>query len=118
MVLTHGRAAAAEYAAQAAARAGLSAAAVAQRANVDPGTVRDFLAGERWPWTSSRARIEKALDLKPGVLELIANGVQLDPDADPVEEAIKASELTRGNQHKLIGVYFDMLEEQQHRGTG
>jgi hypothetical protein len=111
-----GRQRAADYAAERAARAGMSAAALAAAADLDPSTVRDFLDGTRWPRTGTRAAIEEAMGLTRGTFDLIARGAYTDPAEDEVERAVKASPLSRANQHKLIGAYYDMLEAQE-RGS-
>ncbi len=47
---------------------------LAAAADLDYGTVGDFLAGTRWPRRSTRGRIEQALDLQPGLLDRLATG--------------------------------------------
>lgn len=47
---------------------------LARAADLDPGTVGDFLAGLRWPRMGTRGRIESALDLPAGELQRIRNG--------------------------------------------
>jgi transcriptional regulator with XRE-family HTH domain len=70
---------------------GMSQAELARRTNLDNGTIGDFLRGERWPRSDTLASIERALDLRRGVLESIAAG-EVDrpladgmPDRDVVE---------------------------------
>lgn len=111
-----GRERAARYAVERLARHGWSPAELAMRAGVDPGTVRDFLNGERWPQQKSRTAIENALDLGRGTLELVARGIagtDPEPHGDAVEMAIFGSRLTRANQHRLVGIYYGMLEDQE-----
>lgn len=47
---------------------------LAETAKVDPGTVGDFLAGERWPKIGTQGKIEKALGWPAGVIRQIGNG--------------------------------------------
>lgn len=104
--------------ATAASRLGWSAARLAEEADIDQQTVRDFMEGRRWPWLAKRQAMELAVGLEPGTLELAARGLlPADEHVDPVEEAIQNSALTRGNKAKLVGTYYDMLDEQQARGA-
>lgn len=110
-----GRAKAARYTLECMARRGWGVETLAQAGGVDPGTVRDFIYGTRWPQQRSRLAIEKALEISPGGLELIAKGLDdpVGPDADPVKRAIFASRLTLSNAHRLVGIYYGMLEDQE-----
>jgi transcriptional regulator with XRE-family HTH domain len=45
---------------------GMSVAELAEKAGVDPTTVRAFLAGRRWPHASTRAKVARALGWKLG----------------------------------------------------
>ena len=56
---------------------------LAQAADLDPGTVGDFLSGVRWPRTGTRGRLEQALGLTPGTLQRIAEGKPLREQAQP-----------------------------------
>lgn len=47
---------------------------LAQRATIDAATAGDFLAGNRWPRTSTRGRIESALGWVPGTISQVAAG--------------------------------------------
>ena len=97
-------------------RHGWTPAELAVRAGVDPGTVRDFVNGERWPQTKSRSAIEDALEVGRGTLELVARGMYdptPEPQGDAVEKAIFGSQLTRANAHRLVGIYYGMLEDQE-----
>jgi hypothetical protein len=47
---------------------------LAVAAELDAGTVGDFLAGNRWPRRSTRAKLEEALGFQPNVLQDIAEG--------------------------------------------
>lgn len=86
---------------------------------LDPQTVKTFLQGQTWPRTTKRQAIEGALDLAIGTIERAARDlIPAAPPGDPVERAIEASRLSRGNRHKLIGIYIDMLEEQDRRRSG
>lgn len=53
---------------------GYTAAALAREANVDPGTVGDFLNGKRWPRREKMAAMERALLLTPGTLTQLSEG--------------------------------------------
>lgn len=112
-----GKRRAATYAAEQAARQGLSVPGLALRAKIDPATVRDFLDGVRWPRSNTRQAIEDALGLGRGTFELVARGLA-DTNEDEVERAIKSSALSRANQHRLLGAYYDMLEGQETTAGG
>lgn len=107
-----GKARAAAYVREEMARRGWTPERVADEAAVDVSTVRTLLKGERWPWTSKRNAIELALDLPQGSIELTATGLHEQKSVDPVEKAVRESRLSRANQHKLIGAYFEMLESE------
>lgn len=96
----------------------ISVQSLADRASLDPSTVRDFLEGTRWPHGTSRSRIEDVAGLPDGALEAAARNTYTpaSDDVDPVEAAIEASDLTRSNKFKLLGIYVDMLEQQEERG--
>lgn len=53
---------------------GMSAAALAREAGVDPSTVGDFVAGRRWPRREKLAAMERVLMLSAGTLTSIAEG--------------------------------------------
>ena len=108
-----GRRRAGEYLAGQASRHGWSVARLALEAGLDPQTVRALIEGERWPWAIKRQAMEQAVGLEVGTLELVARGLLGDEDVDPVEQAIQESELTRGNKAKLLGTYYDMIDQQQ-----
>lgn len=87
---------------------------------VDRKTLRSFFGGERSPNLSTRTAIENALALPHGTLDGVRGGyIQDDPEptpvTDPVERAIYESSLTRANQLKLAGLYYEMLDEQAGR---
>lgn len=96
-------------------RLGLTPTEVARLGDIpDVDTVRDFMDGSRWPRTPTRAKLEHAVGWPSGSINSIALGGNI-PDssaADPVEAAIEASALPRGKRHRLIGIYYDMLEGQ------
>lgn len=92
---------------------GVDVTTLSHQARVDPGTLRTFLDGQRWPWAKSRAAIEEALGIPSGAIELAARGILQEREGDPVERAIEASRLTRANKHKLIAAYIDLLDQQE-----
>ncbi|WP_248582560.1 hypothetical protein [Nocardioides sp. InS609-2] len=52
----------------------------------DPGTIGDFLNGNRWPKFKTQGRIEKALSWPAGTLTAIADGADApDPDVNQPE---------------------------------
>ncbi len=65
------------------ARQGLTFAALADKAEIDPGTLGKFLDGTRWPHIPTRAKIESALGLEPGSLS--APGVSVTSASTPEE---------------------------------
>lgn len=56
----------------------LSAAALADRADVDAKTLRSLERGERWPQEANRTKIEVALRLIPGALDELLDGAAMD----------------------------------------
>lgn len=52
----------------------LSIAELARRADVDQGTVGDFLNGKRWPRSDTRGAIETALEWQAGAIGSLAEG--------------------------------------------
>lgn len=101
---------------------GLSPQQVAALADVDSDTVRDFAAGDRWPWARTRKKIEDALGLDPGELERAARDeaewTPASNDVDPVVAAIERSSLSRANRAKLIGYYYELADGQERGATG
>lgn len=108
-----------EYVARKMAELKMSEADLTEAARLDPQTVRTFLRGETYPQAAKRGAIERALDVPLGSLELVGNRIVTieSPQGDRVEIAIKESDLTRANQHTLIGTYYGMLDDQGERGT-
>lgn len=58
---------------------------LAEAANADPGTIGDFLNGQRWPKVGTQGRIEDALGWPSGTIRQIGNGADvsdslIDPD--------------------------------------
>jgi len=61
-----------------------NAAWLVRQTGSDPGTIGDFLNGNRWPKFKTQGRIEKALSWPPGTLTAIADGAEPpDPEAEP-----------------------------------
>ncbi|MDI1289365.1 MAG: helix-turn-helix transcriptional regulator [bacterium] len=60
---------------------------LARKAGIDPGTVRDFLAGNRWPQMSKLAAIEDALGWATGSIDLLANGADGDSILTRLDDA-------------------------------
>lgn len=104
---------------KAAAEAGLTPTELARRGGIpDVDTVRDFMDGERWPRTPTRAKLEKAIGWEPGTIEGISLGEPVTPTSgDPVVRAIEGSELNRANRHRLIGTYYELLDQQGSEGV-
>lgn len=107
-----GRRRAGEAVAAAMAARGWNATDVAVAANIsDATTVRDFVNGARWPWSSTRGVIEKALGLEAGLLDRIAKGALLEaPDEDQVVAAIRRSELSRAAKAELEMHYYRLVD--------
>lgn len=61
---------------------GIAKNAFAKAAGVDPATLRDFLAGRRWPQSPTQVKIEDALGWDRGTLDRIARGVVDAPVGD------------------------------------
>ncbi len=56
------------------AAAGWNPADLAKRADLDPGTVDDFVSGDRWIKIRTQGRIEQALGWAPGTMAAIVEG--------------------------------------------
>lgn len=56
------------------ARVRQDAAWLAREAEIDGGTVSDFLAGNRWPRLSTLAKLDAALGWSPGTIDRLARG--------------------------------------------
>jgi transcriptional regulator with XRE-family HTH domain len=86
---------------------------------LDPGTISDFLNGERWPRTDTRNKIEDALGIGRGTLKSAAEGwLDTEPEGDPVEVAIESStQLSRAQKLRLRAAYVDMLEADGRSGA-
>lgn len=66
-----------------------TAAGVARRAGVDPKTLRALLAGESWPRSETRARLEAALGWGDGEIARQAMaGAQLSLEAVPTADLL------------------------------
>lgn len=83
---------------------GLSRTTVADRANVKPRTVTNWTSGETMPSERERAALRALL----GPYDLYA---------DPVEVAIRSSELTEDRQDTVLGFYKRQLREQREGQT-
>lgn len=53
---------------------GMSQRQLAHLAGVDPGTLRDFLSGARWPISATLTKLDAALHWEPGTIAGIARG--------------------------------------------
>lgn len=91
---------------------------IAEMAGIpDPATVRAFIDGESWPRSANRGKLETLAEMEPGELEAIARGETDGLGGDPVVTAIEGSALSRGDRHRLLSIYFDMLDNpDQQRG--
>lgn len=62
-----------------------NAAWLVRQTEADPGTIGDFLNGNRWPKFRTQGRIEKALGWPPGAMTAIADGANApDPTVQDV----------------------------------
>lgn len=84
---------------------GLSRQTVADYTNVNPRTVTNWTAGETMPSERERGALRTLL----GPYDLYA---------DPVEVAIRSSELTEDRQDTVLGFYKRQLREQREQATG
>lgn len=64
---------------------------LADKAEVDPGTVGDFLNGSRWPKVRTQGRLEKALGWPAGTIHQIAQGAQVSPPMDLPSDTVGGS---------------------------
>lgn len=86
----------------------------------DPATVRTFAEGNSWPWAKTRAKLEEGAGLEPGSIDAAARDDGPATVGDPVVVAIEAAPLSRGQKHRLLSLYFDMLDapsERERRGS-
>lgn len=116
-----GRDRAAQLLRSAMAARGMNAQDVADEADVNIDTVRDFAEGMRWARAKTRMKIETALGLEPGDFDRAARGEMAftsAPGVDPVEAAIQQSPLSRANRAKLLGYYYDMVDSQERGAAG
>lgn len=98
---------------------------LARRAQIDPQTLGDFLAGRRWPRTSTLAKIERALGMTPGTLAAIGEEgltVRSAQDNATVQRALReatASELLMTLAHKIAEMQnqVDELESQRREDS-
>lgn len=95
-----------------------------EAARADPGTIGDFLNGQRWPKLGTQGRIEEALGWPAGTIRQIGNGGPV-PDGltasdaaparaaeDPVRRAILDDpRLGRREKRVLLQALAAMLEE-------
>lgn len=91
---------------------------LARAAELDPGTLYDFMSGRRWPQARTRGKIEDALGMEHGDLARIAAGETVGPAAhNPVAPQLpvgagvdpeKLSRLTAG-QLAQVDAYIDGL---------
>lgn len=82
LVIDENREAARRFYAEAMAQRGVSRAAIAQQASVDPKTLRAFLSGERWPQQETRSALCLAVGWPADELDYIEySGVRRDAPA-------------------------------------
>lgn len=72
---------------------GWNNARMATEAGVDPGTLGDFLAGNRWPKSPTRGRVEAALGWAPGTIAGIVAGLEPPAVGGETEDAETQDEL-------------------------
>jgi len=112
-----GKQRAAQYVSEQMASRGWTPNDLADQADVNIDTIRTLLNGTRWPWPGNQKKIENALGVPVGTIGVVAAGRYQDSDMDPVEQAIRSSKLSRANQNKLVGTYFEMLDQEEVRGA-
>lgn len=112
-----GKRRAADYVAAAMEAAGFDESRLVTFTELDPKTVRTFLRGETYPKTPKRQAIEVVLELPLGSIERAAQGLHrapaTRPAGDPVEVAVRQSELTEDRQDTVLGFYKRQLREQR-----
>jgi len=93
---------------------GWSQTELARRADVDSGTLGDFLAGRRWPRNTTQVKIEKALNWELGAIARIADGASVTPAAQDAEpnlpvgsgvDPIDLADLTPEDRAYMRGLY-------------
>lgn len=90
---------------------------LATQADVDPGTVGDFLGARRWPQLKTRGALERALGWPAGSISRIAEGGQPPivqpappPEPEPFDLAAEANRLTPRQQAAVLAVVRAMLD--------
>lgn len=86
---------------------GWEAPQLAARAGISVETVRDFLAGRRWPRAGKRSQIESALGFAQGRIAEIADTAE--PEGDPVRLALDRTELSPADRYQVLALYLELL---------
>lgn len=86
---------------------------LATKADVDPGTIGDFLGARRWPQLKTRSAIEKALGWPAGTIARVAAGARppLEPIVPPTETVGPASQDAEPELPVGAGVDPELLTE-------
>lgn len=86
--------------------------ALAREAKLDPGTVVDFLNGDRWPRAGSLGKIEKWLGWAPGTIENTARGLPVtQPNVGGTDQDDVAGVLLDVDPTLLVGLTPDERDE-------
>jgi hypothetical protein len=83
----------------------------AQEAQLDPGTLSDFLEGRRWPQGPTRAKIEKRLGWPPGALDDLAAGQSLSGILSRATQARAARPVGLGLDDEAADLTDDDIED-------
>lgn len=96
---------------------------LAEGAGIGLSTVRDLIAGRRWPRVAKRNALEETLGWDTGRIAAIARGTaaaadspamqSIRGDGDPVRRALEQSELNETNRYTLLTIYLDLLHKQR-----
>jgi lambda repressor-like predicted transcriptional regulator len=96
---------------------------LARETGLDAATVGDFLAARRWPRSSTRGAVERALRWPPGYIKRIADGdvppaVSSSAHERPSWIPPEAEQLTPRDQRVLLAVIRAMLEPDEETPGG
>lgn len=91
---------------------GMNPGDLARKGNVDPGTVGDFLSGQRWPKLRTQGRIEDALGWPAGTIAAVVNGAE--PPGSQAEPKVYRQKVS-GEMEILFAHYGELTPMERMR---